>query len=312
MNYQLKFQPYQKQFRQPLYTHHGTWKTREGIIITLTDRTGQKSLGEIAPLPWFGSETHQQALDFCHQLGHTITEETIYNIPVQLPACQFGFETAIENLSLPKIKPQIIEYSYLLPTGKTVLSQWQEIYQQAKDLAQKVTFKWKIGVDTPIEEIIIFEKLCQALPKDVTLRLDANGGLKINEAKTWLSVIDRWSKVEFLEQPLSPEYFEAMLQLSIDYQTPLALDESVATLQQIQDCYEKGWRSIFVIKPAIIGSILKLRQLFKKYPIDAVFSSVFETAIGQQKAIQLALELTECRRAIGFGLNHWFLEDEKE
>jgi O-succinylbenzoate synthase len=312
MTYQFSFHPYQKKFRQLLFTHHGTWKIREGIIITLTNNEGKKSLGEIATLSWFGSETHKQALDFCQQLGQTITQDTIYNIPVQLPACQFGFETALENLSSSETLPENINYSYLLPTGEQALYQWQEIYQQAIQLHSEVTFKWKIGVKSMTEEIQIFKKLSQALPNDIKLRLDANGGLNIDEAKTWLSVADKWEKVEFLEQPLLPAQFDTMLQLSQAYSTPLALDESVATIQQLKDCYQKGWRSIFVIKPAIAGSILELRQLFKQYSIDAVFSSVFETNIGRQKAIKLAVELTDFNRAIGFGLNHWFLEDEAD
>ncbi|PSF38072.1 o-succinylbenzoate synthase [Aphanothece hegewaldii CCALA 016] len=306
MTYQFTFHPYQKKFRQPLLTHHGTWEIREGIIISLTNHEDKKALGEITTLPWFGSETHQQALEFCDKLGQTITQDTIYSIPHQLPACQFGFETALENLEFTEIQPQNIKYSYLLPTGEKALYQWQEIYQDAVQFQTDITFKWKIGVKSITEETQIFEKLCQCLPSHVKLRLDANGGLNLDEAKTWLSVTDEWGKVEFLEQPLLPEQFQTMLQLSQAYSTPLALDESIATLQQLKNCYHQGWRSIFVIKPAIAGSILELRQLFNQYSIDAVFSSVFESDIGRQKAIQLASELTNCSRAIGFGLNHWF------
>lgn len=310
MSYQFSFQPYRKQFRQPLLTHHGTWEIREGIIITLTNPQGERSFGEIAPLPWFGSETQQDALNFCEQIGKIITEDTIYNIPAQLPACQFGFETAWENLShIPSAEQELI-YSYLLPTGEAALYQWQNLHQQARTLTSEVTFKWKIGVNSLNEEIQLFQKLCQALPDNVKLRLDANGALNLAETKTWLTVADEMNRVEFLEQPLSPEQFEQMLHLSTNYSTPLALDESVATLRQLKDCYAKGWRGIFIIKPAIAGSILELRRFLKNSSIDTVFSSVFETAIGRQKALQLASELTNGGRAVGFGVNHWFLEDE--
>jgi O-succinylbenzoate synthase len=306
--YQFTFSPYQKKFRQPLLTNHGTWEIREGIIITLIDNEGKKGVGEIATLSWFGSETHEQALDFCQHLGQTITQETIYNIPTHLPTCQFGFETALENLLFPATLSQSIHYSYLLPTGEKALTQWQEIYKQAREVQTDITFKWKIGVKSITEEISLFQQLCQALPNNVKLRLDANGGLNIDEAKMWLSVTDKTKIVEFLEQPLSLEQFKTMLQLGQDYSTPLALDESVANIQQLKDCYHQGWRNIFVIKPAIVGSIFKLRQFLKEYVVDTVFSSVFETEIGRQKAIQLAAELSNCTRAIGFGLNHWFIE----
>ena len=77
----------------------------------------------------------------------------------------------------------------------------------------------------------------------------------------------------------------------------------------MQACYEQGWRGIFVIKAAIAGSPSRLRQFLKTYQIDAVFSSVLETAIGRKAALKLAAELNHPHRAVGFGVEHWFVED---
>jgi O-succinylbenzoate synthase len=97
-----------------------------------------------------------------------------------------------------------------------------------------------------------------------------------------------------------------MLELSNYYSTKIALDESVATLQQLENCYQQGWRSIFVIKPGIVGSPSRLRKFCQQHQIDVVFSSVFETAIGRQAALKLAAELSSNHRAVGFGINHYF------
>ncbi|MBE9129867.1 o-succinylbenzoate synthase, partial [Coleofasciculus sp. LEGE 07092] len=96
MPYRFNFHSYQRRFQQPLKTSHGIWEVREGIILCLTDETGQVGWGEIAPLPWFGSETLEQALDFCQQLPPKITATDIFSIPDKRPACQFGFESAWE------------------------------------------------------------------------------------------------------------------------------------------------------------------------------------------------------------------------
>ena len=103
-----------------------------------------------------------------------------------------------------------------------------------------------------------------------------------------------------------------MLELSDRYSTPIALDESVATLNQLEDCYQRGWRGIFVIKVAIAGSPRRLRQFCREHEIDAVFSSVFETAIGRQAALELAAQLSLNHRAVGFGVNHWFVEEQEQ
>lgn len=304
MQYKFEFHPYQRQFQKPLQTNHGMWEIREGIIISLTDETGKTGCGEIAPLSWFGSETITEALIFCQQLNTKITNENIFNIPDNLPACQFGFASAWEQLtSNSKLKLNQNIYSALLPTGKEVLAAWQTLYKQ-----NIRTFKWKIGVSAIEQEIQIFTQLMQALPTDVKLRLDANGGLNKQQAKQWLQLCNNLN-VEYLEQPLAVDEFNTMLELSREYSTPIALDESVATISQMQKVYEKGWRGIFVIKAAIAGYPNRLRQFCQTYQIDAVFSSVFETAIGRQAALNIASQLSHPNRAVGFGVKHWFNDD---
>src|SRR5579883_2016587 len=96
MVYRFEFHPYRQRFKQSLVTSHGIWENRDGIILRLIDETDRVGWGEIAPISWFGSETLEQALDFCHQLPNKITDETIFSIPDELPACQFGFESARE------------------------------------------------------------------------------------------------------------------------------------------------------------------------------------------------------------------------
>ncbi len=336
--YQFEFRPYQRKFVRPLQTNHGTWETREGIIIRLTNDSGKIGWGEIAPISWFGSETFTQALDFCYQLSNEITSEMIFSIPDNLPACQFGFESAMgdrgegetggtrgnivspispSSPSPPLPTPYSLKFSALLPAGSSALETWESLWQQGYR-----TFKWKIGVYPIAEELAVLDLLMQALPKEAKLRFDANGGLSYDEAKLWLRTCDQLqllpgvSVVEFIEQPLGVCDFEAMLELGDRYITKIALDESIATLAQLETCCQKGWCGIFVIKPGIIGSPSRLRYFFQKnqfqqHPIDAVFSSVFETSIGRQSSLQLASELSHHDRAVGFGVNHWFTDNDE-
>ncbi|HYW19323.1 MAG TPA: o-succinylbenzoate synthase [Nodularia sp. (in: cyanobacteria)] len=303
--FRFNFRCYGRRFLQPLVTNHGIWHIREGIIVCL----GGCAYGEIAPISWFGSETLEQALDFCRQLPTEVTEEMIFSIPDSLPACQFGFESALGGMGSGEVKEysQFLTYSGLLPAGEAALSQWETLWKQGYR-----TFKWKIGVDAIANELQIFDVLTRKLPPAAKLRLDANGGLSYEEAKLWLGICDEISaNIEFLEQPLPVEQFSAMLELSISFKTAIALDESVATLQQLKHCFQQGWRGIFVIKPGIAGSLSRLRQFCQQHQIDAVFSSVFETEIGRQAALQLAAELSQPNRAVGFGINHFLEPAEK-
>ncbi len=302
--YFWQFRVYQRPLLRPLQTHHGLWEIREGIIIRLEAEDGRIGWGEIAPLPEFGSETLSAAILFCQSLENPLSINSIFSIPEQFPACQFAFESALEDLSIENqsIELEPKNYSYLLPTGAAVFPCLDDILAAN----QTNTYKWKIGVNSLKQELNLFEKLITRLPREIKLRLDANGGLSITDSRIWLKIADESKIIEFIEQPLPPSQLAEMLQLSQDFTTGIALDESVANLRQIEECYQQGWRGIFVIKPAITGSIQGLRNLWGKYPLDLVFSSVLETNIGRKSALRLAQEYPRKERALGFGVQQWF------
>jgi o-succinylbenzoate synthase len=340
--YRVEVTPYARPFRQPLHTSHGIWAVREGAIVTLTAADGAIGQGEIATLEWFGTESLGEAIAFCAGLQGEITTEQIFGIPDRFPCCQFGFESAIaQSLEPPKsplvrgtltaaVAARVSEGSMvekrqplahvpplprgarggtdskrsptiaaLLPTGKPSINSWQTHYDRGHR-----TFKWKIGVSPIDTEIQWFRELHQQLPPDCQLRLDANAGLTLAEARQWLDVFAQYP-IEYLEQPLAVDQFAAMQTLSETYVTPIALDESIATLQSLQDCYNRGWTGIYVIKPAIVGSPRRLQQFMQEPPIDVVFSSVFETEIGYAAGLRLAQNIG-CDRALGYGTNHWW------
>ncbi|MEG3919504.1 o-succinylbenzoate synthase [Microcoleus sp. POL10_C6] len=337
MLYQFEFRTYQRKFKRPLQTSHGIWDIRSGIILRLVGENNQIGWGEIAPLSWFGSESFEQALDFCNSLPGNISSEMIFAISAELPACQFGFESALSNEqnSPPPAPPwqggeksenltylcqeeekRLSQYSGLLPAGETALQALQVLWLEGYR-----TFKWKIGVAAIEQELKIFQQLIEAMHnlcerEKAFLRLDANGGLSYSQAKTWLEACDEVkatpdfsADIEFLEQPLPVTQFQEMVELNAIYATPIALDESAANLDRIQECYSQGWRGIFVIKPAICGSPSQLRKFCQTHNIDAVFSSVFETEIGRQAALNLATQLSLNKRALGFGTDCWFDEN---
>lgn len=312
MVYRFEFRPYQRPFRQPLSTYHGLWKVREGIILRLSDNRGRSGFGEIAPLPWYGSETFEQALAFCEKLPSTLSEETLLSILPTLPACQFGFESMFADLAqdIHYAELPMSRYSALLPTGQASLIAWKDLWDKGHR-----TFKLKIGIDSWANEFVWVEALLKHLPLGAKLRLDANGGLDELTAHHWLDWCDHnGNRVEFIEQPLSPDQFAKLLKLSHRYQTPVALDESVATLEQLKMHYYKGWRGIYILKAAIVGSPNRLKQFCLNNPIDFVISSVFETNVGRQALIDLAMELEtvvvqSSHRALGLGTQQWLPDD---
>ncbi len=314
----LCVKPYCRQFRQPLLTAHGYWHWREGLLVRLEDNSGRVGFGEIAPIPWFGSETLAQAAAFCQNQATVITDPL--PIPDTLPATQFGFGAALEQLraspqSARPQAPQPAALCGLLPTGAPALTAWKPLWQPGTR-----TFKWKIGVAPITQELAWLETLMQSLPATGRLRLDANGGLTMTEAEDWLAVCDRLNaapdiaSIEYLEQPLAPSQIAAMQQLANRFKTAIALDESVATAHQLHQHYRQGWRGLMVVKPAIAGCPHRLRTFWQQHTPHLVFSSAFETVVGRQIALALAAEYDQHvapvpSLALGFGTLGWFEDD---
>jgi O-succinylbenzoate synthase len=311
-HFRLDWQRYARSFRQSLRTTHGVWDQREGLVVRLEAEQGAVGFGEIAPLPWFGSETLDAAIALCTRLstiGMGLTRQQLARIPDTLPACQFGLAIAWNALhSAPSsmvLNAGIPESAILLPTGVAALDAWESVWSE-----ESHTFKWKIGVDAIGKELCIFRQIQAQLPKLSSIRLDANGGLSIADACRWLDVCATDERVEFLEQPLPAQEFAAMQALSDRFPTPLALDESVATLAQLAACHQQGWRGVFVVKPAIAGSPYRLQSLCHQHHLDVVVSSVFETAIARNFLHNNLLPaLPTPLRAPGLGTARWFPDD---
>lgn len=326
------FRPYHRRFRQPLRTSHGLWSERRGIVIRLRSGSGQSGYGEIAPLPWFGTETWEAALAFCQALvgdRHTAAQ-LMTTLQPPGTATAFALGSALDQLvcGASRPAPPLTDAVFdgppwqgprsmcaLLPAGASALTAWEPLWSQGHR-----TFKWKIGVADPIQEQAELRHLRQQLPVTAQLRLDANAGLTLDQAEQWLRVCDALSTpdewaIEFLEQPLPPAQLEAMLSLAERYRTPLALDESVANLEQLQSCYARGWRGIFVVKAAIAGPPQSLLGFCMSRDLDVVFSSVFETDVGRSAVLSLAQQYAQTRepskprRALGLGVAHWLEPD---
>ncbi|MFN4279337.1 o-succinylbenzoate synthase [Thermosynechococcus sp.] len=294
---------YEEPLREPLATAQGVWRSRRGILLRLEDDDGHLGYGEIAPLPGWGSETLADDLALCRRLPNRLTPAIMAAIPETLAAARFGFSTAWQSVGqLPyRLRPWPI--CALLGRGRAALEQWQQPWRQGHTI-----FKWKVGVLSPEEEQGILKALLAALPQGAKLRLDANGGWDVTTAERWLDWLERHGngRIEYVEQPLPPAQWQALLTLAHRVTTPIALDESVVRASELQRWLERGWPGLFVIKPALFGSPDRLSLLLRQglEPQRLVFSSALEGAIARTAIFQLFETWQPCR-ALGFGVERW-------
>jgi O-succinylbenzoate synthase len=335
MVYTFQFKHYRLPLRAPLRTAHGLWKEREGIIVRLEDTQGRAGFGEIAPIPWFGTETLPEAAEICGKLGTDASDEILDAVPTRFGCVRFaiaqalrlgsgqalrqssgqarekpgkverGLRTRSGESSSEKTRPEAafhhrLPVAALLPAGKAALLALREKLE-----AGFLAFKWKVGVGAVEDELGLLDDLLAQLPTHAKLRLDANGAWNRRDAGRWLvRCADR--PVEFVEQPVAPAEEDALLGLAADYPVTLALDESVVRLDEARRWQGLGWPGVFVIKPALAGPLDELADWIAGTKADVVISSAIETVLGRSAVLEAVLSQPLTKRALGFGTGEIF------
>ncbi len=301
--YLLSFRSYSLAFRAPVRTAHGVWSRREGYVVRLEGPSGKSGYGEAAPIPGFGVETPKEIGATLARLGESVSREQIDALPERLGCLQFALTTAwAEATAAPGGAADPGAYlplAALLPAGRPALAT-----AVVKGEAGFRTFKWKVGVGDAGDELALMDDLIAALPTGSKLRLDANGAWNFRQATKWL---ERCAErpVEFVEQPIGPSAKgaeDALAGLAADYPTPVALDESVSTSEEIGRWLDRGWPGVFVLKPALMGASSAIARRLQRQKAAVVFSSALETAVGARAALRLAFAWGGEPRALGFGV----------
>lgn len=294
MVYRFAHKPYRLPLAQPLRTAHGLWHEREGLLLRLEDASGRVGYGEVAPIAWFGTETLAEASACCAQLGGEVAADGLDAVPARYGCLRFALAQARAETGPANVSARL-PVAALLPAGKPVLAALRE-----KIEAGYLAFKWKVGVGAVDDELSLLDDVLAQLPAHARLRLDANGAWSRRDAARWL---ERCAErpVEFVEQPVGVDDRDALLGLAADYPVTLALDESVVRLEQAREWQALGWPGVFVIKPALAGTLAELTAWATATKADIVLSSAIETTLARTAILRLALTHSLTKRALGFG-----------
>lgn len=299
MSYRFSYKSYRLPLKTTLRTAHGWWAEREGLIVRLEDETGWAGYGEVAPIPWFGTETLREAEAVCDGFGGLVLDQTLDEIPGRFGCVRFALAQARARAP-EKTAMQRLPVAALLPAGRNALNGLR-----GKLESGYLAFKWKVGVGAVDDELGVLDDLLAQLPGHVKLRLDANGAWNRREAARWLTRCAE-RPIEFVEQPVGTSDEGALPGLAGDYPVKLALDESVVRLAEARRWQDMGWPGVFVIKPALAGRPDEVADWIQATGADVVFSSAIETSLARSAILRMALSRGLTRRALGFGVGGAF------
>lgn len=251
-------------------------------------------LGECGPLPGLSPDDRP---DFEEVLSSCLEQLTDTEIPLEqivppgFPAIRFGIETALLDLKNGGTR-KIFDNRFF--TGTPIPINGLVWMGDLDSMLQQVSMKIENGFRCIKIKVggLNFEKECDILRyirskyfrENITIRLDANGAFKAEEASYKLNELSRF-QIHSIEQPVKPGS-EIMPELCRTSPIPIALDEELIGMETTHEriaLLERIKPAFIILKPTLHGGFKACQEwieLAHEREIGWWMTSMLESNIG--------------------------------
>lgn len=280
-------------FKQPAGTSRGVYTERK-IWLVYTDEGG---VGECAPLPNLSCDdiaNYGEVLRrFCDEVERT--GEIPYEDLRDYPSMLFGLETAMTRFDNAFSRGEVgIPINGLVWMGS--FDEMQQRIEQ-KLLQGYRCIKLKIGAidfDAEIELLRMIRK--RFGPREVELRVDANGAFPFEEALYKLELLSQYA-LHSIEQPIKAGQWGNMAELCRDAPLRIALDEELIGINdpdQKRQMLNIIRPSYIILKPSLHGGMTGVREwveIARDMDIGTWITSALESNVGLNAIAQLCCDV---------------------
>ncbi|MCX8026079.1 MAG: dipeptide epimerase, partial [Thermanaerothrix sp.] len=173
-----------------------------------------------------------------------------------------------------------------LPTSVTIAIDTPEaMAEMARRMQTYPVLKLKLGSAEDLERLI---RVREARP-DAEIRVDANAGWTLDEAKTYLPRLEALG-VAMIEQPLPKLAVAEMGQLQAMTHIPIVADESLQTYADVEVLAAVGVRGINVklMKTGGVLNALRIVRRARELGLNILLGCMIETSLGTTAMAHLA------------------------
>ena len=273
---------------------HANLSNYSSALVEIDLSDGQRLWGEVTPLVGYTDETMPTILEDLAMIRHSIVgmsvEDSIVKWTSDLkPANSFVLSSVLPPLEayrsgydLTDVSIEFKDIIYALALEEKSALQVNEeirtVLQSGYD-----TVKIKVGkhIDQELEWI---DMLAQIDLKNLKIRFDANCGYSLKESLLFLDRVAQKipGNVEYLEQPMGKSCWDEMGEIIRTHpKTPIMIDESIYSIEDIQRSYDIGAR-IIKLKLCKFGSLGNLQNALdyaKALGLEVVFGNGVATDI---------------------------------
>ncbi len=296
---------------------------REGLVVHIISDRGCMGFGEIAPLPGVSSELLKKAV---HQ-AETLARE-LKNAPVPVdgphllewltrrfsggeicPSVKFGFEAALTAMAADTHNLSVAAFlgtdvAQEASSAGFLHGSSTDIVRQARFLSAKgyTTFQLKVGSRNIPLDIQRVESLRQVIGPEGKLRLDAEGGWRLDEAIVFAENTGM-DRIEYLQDPVAN--FLQIEQFTRRTAMPVALGLS-GTQRPLEELGGLVGLTHVIACPMLMNGIsghMKLLDTAKDLGLHVIVEGLFESGIGMTALANLA-SMTPATANLGTA--NWF------
>jgi L-alanine-DL-glutamate epimerase-like enolase superfamily enzyme len=285
---------------------YGSFETAENAVVRLQTESGLTGWGCAAPDSHVTGETVEGNLDalrevllpVLRQSGESRVEALLGKIAQQAPgdpAARAAVDLALHDLWA---KQRGVSVQALLGgSGRGILtsitigimSVEETCAAAAEQLAEGFEILKLKGGRDPEEDIARVRALRRACGPDVTIRLDANQGYSVEQARAVMGALAE--EIEFIEQPVDAADLDGLAALAAEATVPVMADESVRGIEEAREVMGRGVRLLCVklMKSGGLSAAVRLCDLAMEHGARVMIGCMDELPISMAGAAHLAL-----------------------
>ena len=323
MKYKIAIEERVFHFRQPAGTSRGVLTERCSWLVRLTDGLSV-GIGECAPLTYLSCDSlpgygetlrvKGEALAAALEQGDEAVAAFLDTLR-DYPSMLFGLETALCSLRSAQRQPSpdverpgTLCFNTAFSRGEVGIpinglvwmGTFDEMQQRIEEkLAQGFRcVKLKIGAIDFDSELMLIRKIRERFgPREVELRVDANGAFSFNDDALYkLQLLSQYA-LHSIEQPIPARQWTYMAELCRESPLPIALDEELIGIntpdhkRQMLNIIRPAY---IVLKPSLHGGMSGTREwvsIARDMHIGSWITSALESNVGLNAVAQLCSDV---------------------
>lgn len=277
---------------------------RETLVIKATDERGNTGYGEVVAFnePFYTQETLPESKRILvhHFIPSLLRKEMKHPFEIHqwldlsYPMAMAGLENALGDLFARRQQQPIMRTVFKEETRDAIYAGMvlgdldiTSLFNQVEEYAQEgyIRFKFKIKPEDGYTKL----KLIREKYPDLMLLADANKSFKSNQVQE-LKRIDELGLM-CLEEPLASGDLLDYQKLQEQLKTPLCLDESVQTMEDLNSALQLKACQVVNIKVGRVGGLYYVQQMIeacRKHHIHYWIGSMMESGISKILHVHLA------------------------